>query len=211
MHINGEQADVVRRRAHELVTGVLPFTRGDPTYQKVCAGYSPGYGTSCTFLPHWMLLQLGVSKDNDTRGVKGTHRGLINREDASRGTKIVPGDGVSVIANSKAFVRRTAANKGAMPQRGDIVIIQADPYKQSYEHVFVFLGTIDDGTWDTGESGQARSNADNGAFEALRKQRKVKAGDAKIIALAADGIPDRYVQGWLDISLLDYVPELLPQ
>ena len=209
MLINGEQADWIRAKAVKLVTGVLDFTRGDLVYQDVCKGYQPGYGTSCTFLPHWMLLRLGASAKNKSLGVHKQVRGLINRADAARGTALVPGDGVAVIANSKAFVNRTL-NPGAYPRLGDIVVIQSDPYNQSHEHVFVFLGKLSDTLWDTGESGQARSNAQNGVNEGKRKKRVMRIGARSMIAVAADGKPDRRVQGWLDISKLDYLDGSLP-
>jgi hypothetical protein len=210
MFINGEQADIIRAKAVKLVTDVLDFTRGDLTYQDVCKGYTPGYGTSCTFLPHWMLMNLGVSALNMSKGVPSTKappkpRPLINRDDLARGTKLVAGDGVSVIANSPAFVTMKA-NLGAYPQPGDIVIIQKDPYNQPDEHVFVFLGKLADNLWDTGESGQARSNAPDGTVEGKRKKREMRISDKSMIAVATPDKPvDRKVQGWLDISKLDYV------
>src|SRR4051794_8510536 len=207
MFLNGEQADVIRAKAVNLVTGVLDFNRGDPVYQDVCKGYSPGFGTSCTFLPHWMLLKLGVSANNKSLGVNKQSRGLINRTDTTRGTKMVPGDGVAVIANSPAFV---TMRQGVYPQAGDIVVIQSDPYNQSHEHVFVFLKKLSDTSWDTGESGQAASNAATGVVEAKRKNRAMRISAAKMIAAASDGKPDRYVQGWLDISKLEYLDGSVP-
>jgi hypothetical protein len=211
MHINGEQADGIRKKAVDFVTGVLDFYRGDLVYQDVCKGYNAGptSGTTCTFLPHWMLMKIGVSKDNLSKGVSNSNRGLINRTDTARGTKMVAGDGVSVIANSPAFVRMKP-NLKAYPLPGDIVVIQSDPYKQSDEHVFVFLGKISDTVWDTGESGQARADAQNGVIEGKRKKREMRITANKMIAAAADGKPDRYVQGWLDISKLDYVDGSVP-
>jgi hypothetical protein len=207
MFINGEQADVIRAKAVKLVTGVLDFNRGDAAYQDVCKGYQPGYGTSCTFLPHWMLLKLGVSADNQSTGVGKKTRGLINRTDTTRGTKMVPGDGVSVIANSPAFVK---PGGDAYPRPGDIVVIQSNPYNQSHEHVFVFLKKLSDTLWETGESGQAASHAEKGALEGKRKQRAMRISGGKMIASASDGKPDRAVQGWLDLSKLDYVAGSVP-
>jgi hypothetical protein len=211
MFINGEQADGIRKKAVEFVTGVLDFYRGDLVYQDVCKGYTPGYGTSCTFLPHWMLLKLGVSGLNMSRGVPNKKdvppkpRSLINRDDLSRGTKLVAGDGVSVIANSPAFVTMKP-NLKAYPQPGDIVIIQKEPYNQPDEHVFVFLGKLADNLWDTGESGQAPSNSPDGTLEGKRKKREMRITDRSMIAVATPDKPvDRKVQGWLDISKLDYV------
>lgn len=210
MFINGEQADIIRAKAVKLVTDVLDFNRGDHTYKEVCKGYTPGFGTSCTFLPHWMLLNLGVSGANMSKGVPKPGvapkpRTLINWDDVSRGTKLVGGDGVSLIANSPAFVTMKP-NLGAYPLPGDIVIIQKDPYNQPDEHVFVFLGKLADNLWDTGESGQARSNAPDGAVEAKRKKREMRITDKSMIAIATPDKPvDRKVQGWLDISKLDYL------
>jgi hypothetical protein len=207
MYLNCDQVGPIRAKAVELVSRVLDFYRGDDDYKDVCKGYSPGAGTSCTFLPHWMLLNLGVSVNNKSKGVNKLPRGLINRTDMTRGTNMVPGDGVSVIVNSPDFVKTKA---GLYPQSGDIVVIQSDPYKQSDEHVFVFLKKLSDTSWDTGESGQAASNAPNGTIEAKRKSRVMRISPAKMIAVASDGKPDRYVQGWLDLSQLDYVDGSVP-
>jgi hypothetical protein len=206
MYLNGEQADVVRAAAVKYVTGVLPFTRGSPDYKEICQGYSKK-GTTCTFLPHWMLWKIGVSSNNKSLGTNGLPRGLINRTEPSRGTKLIPGDGVSVIANCKvpdAFVRMTPTTK-AFPSAGDIVVIQSDPYNQKHEHVFVFLAKLSETEWDTGESGQAAEQDPDGVVEAKRKSRVMRITAKKIIAAAAEGKPDRNVQGWLDISKLDYV------
>jgi hypothetical protein len=191
MLLNEQQAVQIRAKAVKTVTDVLDFYRGDPVYQDVCKGYQPGFGTSCTFLPHWLLTQVGVSAANTSKGVNNLPRGLINRTDAARGTKLVPGDGVSVIANSPAFVKATP---GASPQPGDIVIIQSDPYKQPHEHVLVFLSKLSDALWETGESGQARSDAKDGALEGKHKQRAMRVGTRDMIAVAADGKPDRKVR-----------------
>jgi hypothetical protein len=209
MFLNGEQADGLRAKAVKLVTGVLDFNRGDMVYKDVCKGYAQGLGTSCSFLPHWMLLRLGVSTKNTSKTTKSQVRGLINRDDAVRGTTLAAGEGISLIANSPAFVRMQAKG-GGYPRSGDIVVIQSDPYMQTREHVFVFLGRISDTLWDTGESGQASSNASAGAVEGKRKKRAMRISDRKMIAVASDGIPDRYVQGWLDISKLDYVDGSVP-
>jgi hypothetical protein len=207
MLLNVEQTVKIRAKAVELVTRVLDFNRGDLVYQDVCKGYQPGFGTSCSFLPHWLLFRLGVSAANMSKGVKGTPRGLINRTAAVRGTKLVAGDGVSVIANSPAFVKATLAG---YPNPGDIVVIQSEPYQQPHEHVLVFLNKLSDALWDTGETGQAASKAPDGATEGKRKRRAMRVGTRKMIAAAADGKPDRYVQGWLDISKLDYLGGSVP-
>jgi len=221
MFINGEQAGLIRAKAVKLVTGVLDFYRGDLVYQDVCKGYEPNHGTSCTFLPHWMLLQLGVSAQNMSKGVPNMSkddnqkprpviRTLINRTDLARGTTFRGGDGVSVIANSPAFVTMKKWPNVNDPAPGDIVVIQSVPYNQSHEHVFVFLGKLSDALWDTGESGQASSNAKNGVIEGKRKKRAMRISGRSMIAVASDGKPDRAVQGWLDISKLDYLDGSVP-
>ncbi|WP_137127039.1 hypothetical protein [Roseomonas sp. HF4] len=204
MKLNSEFAALARAFAGRRVRAVLPFNRGDQSERDVCAGYGRGYGTTCSFLPHWMLAQLQATSENKSKGVSGTTRPLLNRNSPTLGGRLVPGDGISTIANSPAFVRHRKGN-AALPQTGDIVIIQADPYKQSYEHVFVFLRQIDATTWETGEAGQARSDAADGAVDGVLKQRKMSLRNGLLHADAADGVPSRYVQGWLDISNLDYL------
>jgi hypothetical protein len=204
MKLNSEFAALARAHADKRVRAVLPFRRGDMVEREVCAGYGRGYGTTCSFLPHWMLAQLRATSENKSKGVSGKPRPLLNRDAPALGGKLVPGDGISTIANSPAFVTHRKGGT-ALPQTGDVVVIQADPYKQSYEHVFVFLRQIDATTWETGEAGQARSDANDGALDGVLKQRKMGLRNGRLWAEAADGVPARYVQGWLDISNLDYL------
>ena len=204
MKLNSEFAALARAYADRRVRGVLPFTRGSLQEKDVCAGFGRGFGTTCSFLPHWMLAQLGATSLNRTKGVSGKDRVLLNRDVPALGGKLVPGDGISTIANSTAF-RRHAKGDTALPQTGDIVVIQSDPYHQPHEHVFVFLRRIDATTWETGEAGQARSDAADGAMDGGIKQRKMSVRNGRLHADPADGKPVRYVHGWLDISNLDYV------
>lgn len=204
MKLNSELAALARAYAARRVRAVLPFLRGDAREKDVCAGYGRGYGTTCSFLPHWMLAELKASSENKSKGVGKQTRPLLNRNSPTLGAKLVPGDGISTLANSPAFIAHKK-DSGGMPQTGDIVIIQANPYKQAHEHTFVFLRQIDATTWETGESGQARSDAADGAMDGVLKQRKMSVINGKWHADAADGIPARYVQGWLDISNLDYL------
>ena len=82
----------------KLVTDVLDFNRGDHTYKEVCKGYTPGFGTSCTFLPHWMLLNLGVEFRNGTAaqlavGVRVEARGTLSADGTMlQATRITFGD-----------------------------------------------------------------------------------------------------------------------
>lgn len=204
MKLNSEFAALARAYAELRVRTTLPFFRGDLRERDVCAGYGRGYGTTCSFLPHWMLAQLGVTSVNRSKGVAGKDRPLLNRDVPALGGRLVAGDGISTIANSTAFVRHLKGGT-ALPQAGDIVVIQSEPYNQSHEHVFVLLRRIDVTTWETGEAGQARSDAGNGTLDGVIKQRKMSLRSGRLHADPSDGKPLRYVQGWLDISNLDYL------
>jgi len=201
MYISGEQADLLRAAAARHVKNTLDFSRGDLKFKDVCEGFTPGYGTTCSFLVHWMLAKLQVSGENKSLGTTGHQRSLVNRNAPLIGAKMMAGDGIASVYNSKAFVQ---AKPGLMPLTGDCVIIQRDPYHQPHEHIFVFLREIDSTTWETGESGQAASKAGDGAVDGKLKQRKVTIGAKRILAQPSDGVPERYVAGWLDISRLDY-------
>lgn len=201
MKLNGEQVGLLRAAAVRQVRGTLDFARGDARAREVCEGFSPGYGTTCSFLVHWMLARLQVSGENTSLGTTGRKRSLVNRNVPTLGAKLTPGDGISSVANSKAYLRH---KQGAKPEPGDCVIIQRDPYHQPHEHIFVFLREIDATTWETGESGQAASKAADGAIDGKLKQRKIRVAGARIFAEPSDGVPERYVHGWLDLSQLDF-------
>ena len=134
-----------------------------------------------------MLLQLGVTNDNKSTG---RERPDARPDQPHRHWRAArrwcPATASSVIANSPAFVKMKP-NLGAFPFSGDIVVIQSEPYKQSDEHVFVFLNKISDTAWDTGESGQGPPPiAKNGVIEAKRKSRAMRISANSMIAAAAE-------------------------
>lgn len=202
MHLNSEFAAIMREWAEWYVRDVLDFRKGDLAWQKVCVGYE-GKGTTCSFLPHYMLSELMVSPKNFSKGVHNNVRTLVNRDDLSISSKMMAGDGISSITHSAAFVKCVAGTK-ARPMTGDIVVIQTEPYAQSKEHTFVFLSEVSALVWQTAESGQARPGDPNGTLDGTVKHRAMTMKNGRLHAAAGDSMPERYVQGWLDLSKLDF-------
>jgi hypothetical protein len=162
MNLNGEQMDVIRQYAMELMSYALPYQQGTDKYKEVveATGWkkTPGNpGTTCGFLCHWMMWKLGV-KNTD----------ILNWNDTTRRTKFETGKNVDKIWHKGQVPFRQIADpydrrmpdlnlgllgmknlmvnflelatlNGAIggPRAGDIVMIK-DPAKVNSEHVFVF-------------------------------------------------------------------------
>ena len=60
MFMNGEQMDIIRAKAGQLLGAYGEFALGDAKSKQVCPGYAVGYGTTCGFLCHFLMWRLGV-------------------------------------------------------------------------------------------------------------------------------------------------------
>jgi hypothetical protein len=219
MYLNGEQMDVIRKKAGQLIDAYVPFKWGEPKSKEVCPTYGgPGAGTTCGFLCHFLLWRLGV---------KDAWR--VNWNDPGRGLTATPGENIMRIYRNGAapFVRCASTdpqgrvpnplNRGVRPRLGDIVFLYRPGGQQSDEHVFVFVkeeGIGTDTIWHTAEAGQPGAK---GSTDARPRQRWLVMPDARAGSDAPVKVDEtqhvtfdlrrgsnRTVIGWLDIGQLDY-------
>ena len=135
MQLNGEQLDVVRQKALELLYFYVPFERDDARYAEVVSATgwvkTPNSGTTCGFLCHWLMWRLGVANSD-----------IVNWNDQERGLRFVPGRNISNIYNHGAspFIKvgdpfrpirpsgnpaeNTMVSGASCPLAGDIVFIR---------------------------------------------------------------------------------------
>ena len=216
MFMNGEQMDVIRAKAGQLLDVYGEFALGDAKSKQVCPGYAVGYGTTCGFLCHFLMWRLGVK--DPTR---------VNWNDPSRNLTMVPGDNIRRIylGGAAPFVRCASTGKGAKmpnplvagqrPRLGDIVFIFEPGGLQSAEHVFVFRKEEQRGTeliWYTSEAGQPGAK---GSTDARPRERRpvMSSRIDQPTFLNEIGEPDfrlrrnsnRAIIGWLDIGSLEYI------
>jgi hypothetical protein len=240
--------DKIRKYAVDLVLSRLPFCRscshaGATThlkyYQEIVEAtgwkWQPGAtGTTCGFLCHWMLWQLGV-----------TNKNILNWNDTGRGTKYIQGQHIAKIWNvGKApFVNVVppatnvleTSRQTSGPKPGDIIhIYKLDAnhhYVTNSDHVFVFLSDcpydakfkdrkdmVKSSTpagaagspliWITGESGQGPKGA---ATDGLLKSRAVNLTGSAKSATSIEDANNRVISGWLDLAQLDYDPQVVAQ
>ena len=189
-----DHMDGLRRQAVSLVSGVLPFSRGSATYHEVCRGYSPGFGTTCGFLVHWMLWKLGC-----------TDAKLVNRSE--------PGLTYTVGANiSKLYNYTNLRNPFGRfaPEPGDILIIDDANVQNLHTHTFVVLDAATAGqtiTMSTGEAGNARPGDPEGTQEAHVGQRvaTVGGGHSRVTISNSQGW-STFVLAWLHLSKVPFGP-----
>jgi hypothetical protein len=190
MEMNGEQMDVIRSYAMELVDGILPYKAGDSKYQQVvgACGWQKGTGpgTTCGFLCHWMMWKLGV-----------TNPEILNWNTAY--SRFETARNVEKIWNKGQFPFRQIANPYAKPRQknpifnilelqhmnggpspgdiigprpGDIVMIK-DLEKPNSEHVFVFCSAqtvTDPGGKRAGSALRAAIRKASGSFDTTMLQ-----------------------------------------
>ena len=150
----------VRAMAFKLCEDYLPETRqvndyahwGQIGFNNIAKDYGAGSGTTCGFLPHWLLWRLGC-RDNT----------LVNRSEPAEGLSYLIGNNISILqplgkrhrpawmsldepATSKERTERMASGQGG-PQRGDFVVIRGRHWKNKTDgkrtldssHIFVLL------------------------------------------------------------------------
>lgn len=191
MKLNTDQVKRMRMSAFFLLDTILPFREGDDAWREVCKDYG-GAGTTCGYLPHWLMWRLGVT---DAKRINRTERGFT----------YMPGHNLRRIVQDYAppFIRTHGAQvlqSGRRPECGDICYIYQMPDgPQNTEHVFCVLRQpYGSGAWDTAEAGQ-----DHGRWGRKREDRMLLAGtDAKITG----NTPARTLMGWLPLDELDYGP-----
>jgi hypothetical protein len=196
-----DHMDGLRRQAVSLVSGVLPFYRGQGAYWEVCKDYSAGFGTTCGCLVHWMLWKLGCTDTN-----------LVNR--SAPGLNYVVGASITKL-HSYTNLRDPIGPFDPGP--GDILIIddatQEEKFKGTnkqylHTHTFVILDATRDGpniTMSTGEAGNAPPDAPNGTLEAHAGQRVATVGGGHSRVTISNSLGwSTFVLAWLPLSKVPF-------
>lgn len=180
----GRPLQGVRGLAVSLVRSRVPFDRGDSSYAVVCKDYG-GIGTTCGYLPHWMLWAVGCRL-----------RRVVNRYEPKDGLAYRDGANISALRWQPEFVAYNRLAASTLPLPGDIFFVSDGP--PATEHVGVVLGISEDGVWTCAEAGQEGGGA--------RIVRRILI-DGRLARLAAgsDVEPDRSFHarklvGWLDLD-----------
>lgn len=194
----------VRQEALALIQAHVPSTAGDGVFDAVAKDYGaaclrhpvPRCGTTCGFLPHWLLWRLGCQD-----------REIVNRAEPG-GYVYRPGQNISRLWTLGQFPFVSALRgelvAGARPEPGDTVFIRGDT--NSSEHVFVFLEEVERGGrrfWRSADAGQRE-----GGLECARLRER------ELVVLGRTGRlrggQDRMVIGWLPLGNLTFGEPPLP-
>jgi hypothetical protein len=111
-------------------------------FDSIAKDYGQGSGTTCGFLPHWLLWRIGCSDAN-----------LVNRSVPEQGFKWRTGENLSIFGKHASCVRvdgplaTQMANNTGGPRPGDFVIIRGGFWKnpdtgvrdRDSAHIFVLL------------------------------------------------------------------------
>lgn len=152
----------------ELCEKLLPETTDRASYchwneigfDHIAKDYGQGSGTTCGFLPHWLLWRLGCQDAS-----------VVNRSAPEQNLKYRIGENLSIFSTHASYVRvdgklasAMASNKGG-PKPGDFVIIRGGFWKnketgvrdRDSAHIFVLLDVVKaDGksvTWRIAQTG----------------------------------------------------------
>lgn len=173
--------------AVKLLRGYLPCDAGDVKFHEICEDWLMK-GTTCGFLPHWLMWRLGYRNPN-----------VVNRHEPADGLRYLDGKNISMIWNAgrSPFV---PFKEGTLPEPGDIGFISNG--RPITEHVFVFLSctsTPDLNTYqlEVAEAGQV--NAQGRQCARIHNPR-----------MSNGVIGGRKLVGWISLRNLQYTkPALL--
>jgi hypothetical protein len=178
--------DTVRDFAMKLVQGYVPFDAGDAKYAEVCKDYG-NVGTTCGYLPQWMLWRLGVRDPK-----------IVNRTEPQDGLHYTVGANISMLWQGSKYPF-VDFHPGILPKPCDIGYVSNGP--PLTEHVFVILAVTPnpDGTFTltVAEAGQTNTEGK----QCARIHHPV---------LSHRTVGSRTLIGWLSLDNLTYsAPALL--
>lgn len=166
----------VRERACALVREYIPCEHGDARYREMCLDYG-GIGTTCGYLPSWLLWRMGAPSR------------FVNRSDPPTYSYKI-GANISILRWHPEFhLYRT----GESPLPGDIYFVSDGP--SNTEHVGVYLGTDSTGAWTCADLGQT----DGQGRQCGRITSRTLRSDGKLYRDDGIGAPRKLV-GWLDLE-----------
>jgi peptidoglycan hydrolase-like protein with peptidoglycan-binding domain len=213
----------VRRQAKQLLEAYVSTDAGEKDgehFLQIAKGYQ-NRGTSCGYLPHWLLWRLGCSSwievctKNCRPPVSGkpTYR-TVKFPNRDEGPDYLYQHGrlLERIWNFGKHPFSSALGPtgmvGRMPQQGDIVFVGNDKDYNS-EHVFVFLEKIEQGDqtfWRSADAGQSNSRQQQCARFVTRQFDLV---GTKGFLTDKKGIRRRVI-GWLPLEHLNFA-DPIPQ
>jgi len=191
-----------RAGVNSLISSYFPSSgyirQGMIGFDHIAKDYSTGYGTTCGYLPHWLLWRLGCTDGK-----------LINRYEPDTPFKYRNGKNINNIFAHPAFINLIAVKnnntrflEGSIyPKAGDAVIIKGAA--ANTEHVFVVL---DEGSWTDGETGSWH------IAQMGQKSSSVEAGHATTCAVKYKNgkwmVGSRWMLGWLDLDRVTFGSQL---
>lgn len=184
--------DNVRDLAMNLLTAYLPTTTGDAHFGEIAKDFG-GVGTTCGYLPGWLMWRLGVVDPQ-----------IVNREEPADNLHYAVGMNIArMVSGGKALGAWRTPEGGARPKLGDLCYYAMDPpqaksdgTKDYHEHVNVAIDTTGD-EWKSADAG--RTNPKDGKQMAEFVTRK-RFSDGRIDYY---GGPRKLI-GWVDLSALPF-------
>jgi len=186
---------LLRAQAMTLCQSYLPCNRGDAHYQEIAKDFG-GIGTTCGYLPAWMLWRLGCRNN-----------AIVNRSEPDDGLAYtIAGNMTAVVTGGKVTgAWRLYVPGGPPPQAGDILYFNAGG---AHEHVAICVSFPEGGvgdlvTFDMGHSMQpegsltTRHIAANGdvTFLGGSVRRLVGIDDLALIPMTAPADLTDHTQG----------------
>ncbi|WP_425148721.1 DUF2272 domain-containing protein [Deinococcus sp.] len=189
----------VRRQALALLSAYVPSVAGDGRFDEIAHDYglaclsmpSDECGTTCGFLPHWLLWRLGCGDLE-----------IVNRS-GTGDSRYRPAQNLSRLWSQGQFPFVSALSgqlqRGQRPESGDIVLLRRWPDGDSRsEHALIFLeerlearGRV---VWRSADAGQRQ-----GGREAARFRERELTLHAQV-----GHLDERTVLGWLPLGNLTF-------
>jgi hypothetical protein len=170
----------VRADALALLSQFLPCEQGSPAFGEIAQDWTGG-GTTCGYLPSWLLWRLGCRE------------GWVNRSEPAEGLRYRDGENISLLRWNPYFVPFQA---GGLPTPGDIYFVSDGPPETEHVGVVVSAGPA---SWTTADAGQGTRTHQRAVF----LQRRLDG--SRLVRV--DGLSARELQGWIP---LDAVPFTAP-
>ncbi|MES2823450.1 MAG: hypothetical protein V4732_07605 [Pseudomonadota bacterium] len=207
-----------RKLVVPLIEKYLPksgslVTSGTIGMDHICKDWTGG-GTTCGFLPHWLLWRLGCKDkvvinryEPDTVFEYKDQVNLGRFLSHKQFTRVAfPDTGYG--ANAKGPNDEKLLNLQISPKAGDAVIIQGNksPKGNDTSHIFVVL---DDGIWDSTVKGKgtwrvAETGQGIGGGSGHIAKRGIEFKGGRWWVNAEGKAADRWMVGWFDISNLEF-------
>jgi hypothetical protein len=173
----------------------VPSDWGDDRFAELVAGHwTPGAGTTCTYLPAAALYLVGCRDER-----------LVNHDDDQGRTAFTVAAGVSkLVQGARAIGAWVDDAPGREPQPGDVVFISNGP--PLTEHVELVL---DPAEWRAASAGQSNARGEQAARVVTRQLDDRRGEGGPRLLSAPSPLPVvgswRKLQGWVDLDKVPWV------